>query len=415
MEAGARGGPFAFIVPPEQFDPHAANKLRQLLLDGAVEIQRALEPFRVADTVYPSGTDFVLMAQPFRAYAKTLLEKQTYPVQRRAANTSPERPYDVAGWTLPWQAGVKVDRIEQTFEPPPTTTRLERASIAPAQIWGDRKPGYFIIDGRGNGGSIAVNRLQAAGLSVAWTTGALEIEGFTYAPGAVIVTEPAKALAVVEGIVSTLGLRATGVRGRPPAGTTPLSRARVGLYKPWIENIDEGWTRWVLEQYEFPFESLTDRDIRSGGLRARVDVIILPDQAPDRIMNGHAAGTMPAEYTGGIGTEGASSLKQFVDAGGTLITLDSSSELAITLLNLPVRDLVRGVPPDQFSCRGRSCGSRSIPPSRWRSVCPQRPPPCSHSAAPSRSHRRPSARPPIQRSSLRARGLSRATAVRTRS
>ena len=125
IETGSKGGPFAFIIPPEQHDQYAANKLRQLLIDGAVEIQRSLEPFRVAETVYAAGTDLVLMAQPFRAYAKTLLEQQVYPAPRQAAGREPERPYDVAGWTLPMQMGIKVDRIEQTFEPPPSTQAVE--------------------------------------------------------------------------------------------------------------------------------------------------------------------------------------------------------------------------------------------------------------------------------------------------
>ena len=80
VELGTKGGPFAFIIPPDQFDAHAARKLEQLLIDGAVEVRRTLEPFRVAETVYPEGADIILMAQPFRAYAKTLLEVQQYPV-----------------------------------------------------------------------------------------------------------------------------------------------------------------------------------------------------------------------------------------------------------------------------------------------------------------------------------------------
>jgi hypothetical protein len=352
LEAGAKGAPFAFIIPPDQFDPHAANKLRQLLLDGAVEIQRSLEPFRVAEAMYPAGTDLVLMAQPFRAYAKTLLEKQVYPAQRRAPNTPPERPYDVAGWTLPLQTGVTVDRIEQTFQPPPSR-RLDRSAIAPAQVWGDRKATTYIIDGRGNGASIAINRLQAAGLTVSWTTATLEVDGFSFAPGAIVVTASVPLRPIVEKISASLGLGANAITTKLPQTTIRrLARARVGLYKSWIENIDEGWTRWLLEQYEFPFVTLTDQDIRKGDLRTRVDAIIVPDQSADRIINGHAAGTMPAEYTGGLGTDGAAAIKQFVDHGGTLIALDSASEFAVNLLTLPVRDVLRTAPSDQFFCPG---------------------------------------------------------------
>jgi hypothetical protein len=131
-----------------------------------------------------------------------------------------------------------------------------------------------------------------------------------------------------------------------------LGRVRVGLYKPWVENIDEGWTRWLLEQYEFPFVTLTDQDIRRGGLAARLDVIIVPDQSGERLMNGHPAGTMPAEYTGGLGSDGALALKQFVDAGGTLVALDSACELAINALGLPVQNVLAGARPEEFFAPG---------------------------------------------------------------
>ena len=115
---GAAEPPFAFAIPPDQHDPAAANKLINLLADGGVEVQQASEPFKIGDTVYPVGTAFVLMAQPFRAYAKSLLEAQKYPARKLAGGAAPERPYDVAGWTLPLQMGVRVDRIDNAFEAP---------------------------------------------------------------------------------------------------------------------------------------------------------------------------------------------------------------------------------------------------------------------------------------------------------
>ncbi|MCA1583723.1 MAG: M14 family metallopeptidase [Acidobacteria bacterium] len=351
VETGAKGGPFAFIISPDQYDPHAANKLRQLLLDGAVDMQRSLEPFRVADTVYPAGTDIILMAQPFRAYAKTLLERQVYPARRTAPGAPPERPYDVAGWTLPWQMNVKIDRYDQTFEPPPTT-RLDLTAIAPAQVWGDRRADYFVIDGRGNGASIAINRLMKAGAQVSWTTRPVELQGFTYAPGAIVARATSDLRAVLDGVANELGLRVTGARGRAPEGQLALARSRVGLYKPWVENIDEGWTRWLLEQFEFSYETLTDQDIRRGGLRGRVDAIILPDQVAERLLQGHAQGTMPPEYVGGLGQEGVAALVQFVQSGGTLVALDSAADFAADALKLPVKNVVRDAKPEQFFCPG---------------------------------------------------------------
>jgi hypothetical protein len=344
VEAGRAGGPFAFAIPPAQHDPHAATKLKNLLIDGAVEMHRATAAFTAGGRTYPAGTDVILMAQPFRAYAKTLLETQRYPVRRPAPGLGPERPYDVAGWTLPFQMGVDVATIDAPFDLPPMT-RLEKAAIEATRIEGDTRPGHYVIEARGNGGSIAINRLLAAGLSPAWTR-----------EGSVVVAQSRAAQEAVARVASDLGLPVTAVRGRPPAGLAPIKKARVALYKPWVENIDEGWTRWLLEQYEFPYASISDRDVARGNLRAQYDVIILPDASPERLVSGHPAGSLPEQYTGGLGSEGTAALTAFAQAGGTIVALDSAAALAINMLHLPVRDVAQTVGNSDFFCPGSILG-----------------------------------------------------------
>jgi hypothetical protein len=360
VDLGAKGGPFAFIIPHDQFDPHAARKLEQLLLDGAVEIRRTLEPFRYQETVYQNGADIVFMAQPFRAYAKTLLEVQRYPIRRAAAGAAVDRPYDVAGWTLPLQMNVRVDRADVYFDPG-LTTRLERAEIPAQKVWGDvRRADFFVIDGRGNAASIAINRLLKTGARVSLISSPMAVLGYTYQPGSILVAEAKGVRQTVETIARDLGLRATAASGRVPTDARRFGRARVGLYKPWVESIDEGWTRWLLEQYEFEFETIVDADIRNlstgrslgEGGGPRFDAIVLPDMSAERILNGHAAGTLPPEYVGGIGKEGGEMLRQFVAGGGTLVALDSSSDLAIQLLGAPLRDTTRGLSPSEYFCPG---------------------------------------------------------------
>ncbi len=139
-----------------------------------------------------------------------------------------------------------------------------------------------------------------------------------------------------------------------PAGTSlaPIEAARVALYKPWTASSDEGWTRWLLEQYAFPFVNVSDADVRAGSLGTRFDVIVLPSLGTAAIVEGNRPGTMPPEYTGGIGEDGVKLLREFVEAGGTLVTLANSSRFAIDRVGLPVRDVLAGLKPEQFSCPG---------------------------------------------------------------
>jgi hypothetical protein len=218
-------------------------------------------------------------------------------------------------------------------------------------VWGDRRPAYYVIDARGNAGAIAINRLAAAGLNPSWLTASRDINGFRYEPGSIVVAHSRQAEPAVARAARELGLRVDGVRGRTPAETTPVGRARVALYKPWVESIDEGWTRWLLERYEFKFATLADADVRAGDLRARYDVIIVPSLARDRLVAGHAAGAVPPEYAGGVGAAGVDALRAFVDAGGTLVCLDQAGALAIEAFRLPVRD-VANAGGDGFFCPG---------------------------------------------------------------
>jgi hypothetical protein len=261
-----------------------------------------------------------------------------------------ERPYDVTGWTLPLQMGVDVRTIERTFQPP-TLARVTSAAIIPATVQGDANPGHYLLDARGNGGALAAVKLAAAGLAPSWTTSDLEVSGVHYEPGSLVVPHSKSAAATVAAIARELGTRVEGVKGKAPRGTTPIGRARLALYRPWNENIDEGWTRWLLETYGVAFTTVTDADMRAGQLGSRFDAIILPSAPADRLMAGNLAGTMPSEYVGGLDDAGAAALRSFVEQGGTLICLDQAGGLALRLFDLPLRDLTREA-GDRFFCPG---------------------------------------------------------------
>jgi hypothetical protein len=127
---------------------------------------------------------------------------------------------------------------------------------------------------------------------------------------------------------------------------------RVALYRSSVPAIDEGWTRFILDQQRVQVASVRDAEIRSGNLIAKYDSIVVPDQAPRLIFNGYRAGTMPPELTGGIGNEGVKALREFVQAGGTLVLLNRASEFAIEHFDLPVRNVVAGLPRTEFYVPG---------------------------------------------------------------
>src|SRR5262249_15357288 len=132
----------------------------------------------------------------------------------------------------------------------------------------------------------------------------------------------------------------------------PLKPARIGLYRAWVASMDEGWTRWILEQFEFPFKSLYNADIRAGHLRENYDVIVIPDMQERQIIDGHRSGSIPERYAGGLGEEGVQELRDFVSAGGTLITFNNASMFAVNQFKLPVENALAGLRPDQFFCSG---------------------------------------------------------------
>ena len=335
IAAGENEAPYAWVVPAAQHDGAASTRLLQILDELGVEVHRASAPFKAGERNYPAGAHVVLMAQPFRAFAKDLLEKQIYPAQRTGGPSGPvERPYDVTGWSLAMQMGVEAVEVRSRFE-----AKLERVApvTLPAGVYqpaaGARA---FEISHASNNSFTAVNRLLKAGANVRWSP-----------KGEIVVTgseETVQALPKLGVDVKAL----TAV----PEGLRRLRPVRVGLYNPWTTNMDEGWTRWLLEQYEFPYETVRNADLRDMKLRDRFDAIILTDQPKEAILRGHTGAWVKPEHRGGLGPEGVGALRAFVRAGGTLITLGSASLVPVEEFPLPLKNTLKELRPDQFSCPG---------------------------------------------------------------
>lgn len=349
VEAGEAGSPFAYVVPPDQWDPGGSVELLNVLRRGGVEVHRATRGFQGGGEDFPAGSYVLYAGQAFRPHLMNLLEPQRYPERRRFAGGPPETPYDLAGWTLPMQMGVNVSRIDQPF----TANTAAMAEFVPPPVGGLSGGGDYgwALSRRSNASVKAVNRLLAGGERVLWATSRFSDRGTVFDAGTFVIRSGEGTGPVLPELATELGLSFVGLAAAPAVRLREMTLPRVGLYKSWIPADDQGWTLWLLEDYQFPVDTLHDRDLREGDLSA-YDAIILPDQAAEDILHGHPPGTMPEDYVGGVGSQGVAALERFVRDGGTLITFDSASDFAIDQFGLPLRNAVVGVSPQAFFIPG---------------------------------------------------------------
>src|SRR5690348_12838175 len=136
------------------------------------------------------------------------------------------------------------------------------------------------------------------------------------------------------------------------AGFGATEAPKVAIYRSYAASMDEGWTRWIFDTWKVPYVSIVDSTMRAGGLKAKFDVIILPDESPHDLLEGLPSPRYPAPYAGGLGSSGVDALRQFVQDGGTLVALNESSRFLIQTLLLPVRNILEGVGDDEFYAPG---------------------------------------------------------------
>jgi hypothetical protein len=324
-----------YILSADQPDFLTATKFVNALLLNGISVMRANAPFAVGGTRYPAGSFVIKTSQAFRPHVLDMFEPQDYPDDIPYPGASPTPPYDNAGWTLAFQMGVKFDRILDGFDGPfeaitgPAQPPAGRVVTSPAAS------GY-VVSHQQNDAFVAVNRALNAGADVYSLHDTFYISG----TGAVPVLQKAAA---------DRGLMFRPV-SQPPAGGRRLRPVRVGLWDRYGGSVESGWIRWLLERYEFPFEVVYPQTLDAGGLNAKFDVLIFPTEAiPVRDGTPPAApANVPAEYRSHLGTVTVSrtvpQLKAFVEAGGALIAIGSSTTVA-RHFGLPVSgaiDLPRG-------------------------------------------------------------------------
>jgi len=348
IRSGEAGDPFAFVVPPEQWDPGEAVRLLDVLRRGGVEVQRATEGFVADGHRYPAGSHLVYAGQAFGPYVRVLLENQIYPERRLVPGGPVDPPYDLTGWTLSEQLGVRVVRVESPFHA--SVVEVDQTPIEPGQVSGTGEFGYA-FSARANASIRVANRLLARGATIHWAENPFDLGVRSFDAGTFVIEGGGRVRGDLEALSQEFGLDFTALPGRPPTELRRLDLPRVGLYKSWVPNIDEGWTRWLLEEYEFPVETLHDEDLRNGDL-SRLHAIILPAEEAGILLAGHAPGEMPDRYVGGMGKEGVDALRRFVEGGGSLVALDEASSFAIEQFGLGVRNAVEGLTREQFTVPG---------------------------------------------------------------
>jgi hypothetical protein len=348
--------PYAYFVPQVQRDPGAAVALLKRLAFLGVRVTELSRDASHAGVRYAKGTWVIPMNQEYSELVRQLFDVQNYPDLRESEGGAPEPPYDAAGWTLPYQMDVRVieARVPLTADfvaamqavqgkatdagaadaPFSTSAAAAGITLPPARISGVGPA--LAVDPAQNDAFRLVNRALAGG-------GVVHFEGGRYVVSGVATPK-------LEGWATELGLRAER-RAGVGAGSAVV-RARVALFKTLAPSMDEGWTEWLLDQYEFKYTVITNADVLAGDLGSRFDVILFASDRARTLRDGFAKGRVPPMIEGGLGDAGIRALDEFVRKGGTMVAVNQSAIFAIEQLHLPVKNVVQGLASKDFFASG---------------------------------------------------------------
>jgi hypothetical protein len=335
--------PRGFILPSDQPDFPTATKFINALIKTGVAVHRATQPFTVAGKSHPAGSYVVKAAQAFRPHVLDMFEPQDHPDDIPYPGGPPTRPYDNAGWTLAYQMGVKFDRVLDGFDGPfEKLDGLQKP--APGKVTGSAAAGYLMSHAT-NDSFVAINRLLKAGEQVSWITSGPQ-------QGAFFIAARGSTAALVSKLAADLGLNLEGVTSRPAGDAIALKQPRIALADQYGGSMPSGWTRWLLEQFEFPFEVVFPKAVDLGNLSSKYDVIIFPSGVGPSTGGGRGGGPaqVPAEFEHMQGAYTAAQtgpqLKKFVEGGGTIVAVGRSAMSMAELFDLPVRNHLVEKSPD---------------------------------------------------------------------
>jgi hypothetical protein len=346
--------PRGFILAANQPDFLTATKLINTLIKAGVVAHRAMAPFTVGGKQYPAGSFVVKAAQPFRAHVIDMFEPQDHPDDIPYPGGPPRPPYDVTGYNIAYSMGIKFDRILDGFDGP-----FERVSdlvpVTPGKIGpattGETETTGYLLSHEVNDAFVAVNRLLKANEEVYWLRSPWTVAGKTIPTGAIYIPAKPSTLPILQKLAADKGLSFGSLASRP-TDTLKLKPVRIGLWDQYGGSMPSGWTRWLFEQYEFPFEVVYPSTLDAGNLNAKFDVLVFVDGGiPERDPAAGAAQggfgaqpraeTIPPEFRGWLGRVSVAKtvpqLKKFVENGGTILAIGSSTAIG-RHLGLPIRD-----------------------------------------------------------------------------
>jgi len=339
--------PRAYILSADQPDFPTAVKFINALIKTGIAVHKATAPFTVNGKQYPAGSYIVKTAQAFRPHVLDMFEPQDHPNDFQYPGGPPIRPYDAAGWTLAFQMGVEFDRILDGVDGPFQRLPYGQLQDPPAAVVpADASAGY-LLNAHENNAFIAVNDLLKAGVKVSrLPQGAAGMPAGTF-----FVPAGAKAKEILQQAAAKLGVKASGIK-KKPTGAVKLEASRIALWDTYGGSMPSGWIRWMMEQYHFPFTVIYPQDIDTGGLRKKYDVIIFVSRAIPPVsgtetnrygfnMRDPKPEEVPAQYQHTLGKitkeKSIPQLKTFLEEGGSIITIGTSTNLAYHL-GLPVRN-----------------------------------------------------------------------------
>lgn len=340
--------PRGYVISADQPDFPTAVKFLNALIKSGISVQKAKSSFSVEGKNYPAGSYIVKTDQAFRPHVLDMFEPQDHPNDFLYPGGPPIRPYDAAGWTLAFQMGVQFDRILNDFTGPFQKVPYGELQSPPKQMIAGTGKGY-LLSSMVNNSFIVANDLLKAGIEVYRLPKGPE--GFSetgtfYVPASDLVKS------VLDKADAGLGVKIVAT-DQQPADAKQISSVRIGLWDTFGGSIPSGWLRLIMEQYHFPYTVIYPKDIDAGDLKSKYDVIVFVSRAIPPVggegndrMNMYAdrlpkPEDVPAEFRKMLGSitadKSVPQLKAFLEAGGSVVTLGSSTNLAYHL-KLPVHN-----------------------------------------------------------------------------